>query len=159
MKNLIISVSIILALFSCKGSRSGPLVKDSFTKENQSMGQQMTYPKPNANVTSEKINVKVEPCTGCIKIADLLANKKSYSGKIIKVTGKVTKFNPQIMGKNWFHIQDGTEFSGSFDLTITTDQSVNVGDLVTFQGKIALDKDFGYGYFYSVLMEEGKPIL
>ena len=85
---------------------------------------------PNPNVMTEKINVSVEPCSGCVKITDLLANKKSYKGKIIKVTGKVTKYNPQIMGKNWIHIQDGTVFEGGYDLTITTDQSVSVGETV-----------------------------
>ena len=45
-----------------------------------------------------------------------------------------------------------------FDLTITTNNMVSVGDTLTFEGKIALDKDLGYGYFYSVLMEEGKVV-
>jgi len=62
------------------------------------------------------------------------------------------------MGKNWIHIQDGTEGEGVYDLTITSLQNVSVGDTVTFEGKIALDKDFGYGYFYNVLMEEGGLI-
>jgi hypothetical protein len=60
------------------------------------------------------------------------------------------------MGKNWVHIQDGTQFEGAFDLTITTDIQVPVDEINTFEGKIILDKDFGYGYFYSVLMEESK---
>jgi hypothetical protein len=60
------------------------------------------------------------------------------------------------MGKNWVHIQDGTEYQGGFDLTITTDGQVAVGETVTFEGKIVLDKDFGYGYSYPVLMEEAK---
>jgi hypothetical protein len=63
------------------------------------------------------------------------------------------------MGKNWVHIQDGSEFQGGFDLTITTNIQVSVGETKTFEGKIVLDKDFGYGYLYSVLMEEGKPVL
>ncbi|MEI6049917.1 MAG: hypothetical protein WCS03_13510 [Bacteroidota bacterium] len=159
MKKLIFSITVLLALSSCKGPGAGPLVKESFTKENQKMGGQMPTAMPNPNVMSEKINVTVEPCDGCVKIADLLANKLSYSGKIIRVKGKVTKFNPEIMGKNWVHIQDGTEFGGGFDITITTDKPASVGETVTFEGKIALDKDFGYGYFYSVLMEEGKPVL
>jgi hypothetical protein len=105
----------------------------------------------------KKMDVKVVPCADCIKISDLLENKKSYSGKTIRITGQVTKFNPQIMGKNWVHIQDGSEFQGAFDLTVTTDQQVSVGQTITFEGKIVLDKDFGYGYYYSVLMEEAKP--
>ena len=63
------------------------------------------------------------------------------------------------MGKNWVHIQDGTEFEGGFDLTITKDKQASVGETITFEGKIVLDKDFGYGYFYNVLMEDGKSVL
>jgi hypothetical protein len=111
-----------------------------------------------SNVSIEKMNVKVEPCEGCITISNLIANKQSFSGKVIKVKGRVTKFNPEIMGKNWVHVQDGSEFNGGFDLTITTNERVSVGDTLTFEGKIALDKDFGYGYFYSVIMEEGKTV-
>jgi hypothetical protein len=62
------------------------------------------------------------------------------------------------MEKNWVHIQDGTDYEGEFDLTITTSRSVSVGDTVTFEGTIALEKDFGYGYFYNILMEEGDLI-
>jgi hypothetical protein len=62
------------------------------------------------------------------------------------------------MGKNWVHIQDGTENQEGFDLTVTTDITVSVGETVTFEGKIALDKDFGYGYVYNVIMEEGKSV-
>jgi hypothetical protein len=118
----------------------------------------MSSQNPNLKVPVEKIDVKIEPCNDCVKISELLANKKTYSGKTIKVTGQVTKYNPEIMGKNWVHIQDGSEFQGGFDLTITTDQRVTVGSTITFQGKIVLDKDFGYGYFYTVLMEEGRPV-
>jgi len=112
----------------------------------------------NSQVRTEKIDVVVEPCEGCITIARLLENKDSYSGKVIRVKGKVTKYNPLIMGKNWVHIQDGSEYKGGFDLTITTNAEVNIGETITFEGKIALNKDFGYGYFYNVLMEEGKLV-
>jgi hypothetical protein len=147
----------LIIFSSCKGPGSGPLVRNSSekTETSQAMDKQATP----ARVTIEKIDVKVEPCKDCIKISDLLENKKSYSGKTIKITGQVTKFNPEIMGKNWIHIQDGSEFQGGFDLTITTDQKVSVGDIITFEGKISLDKDFGYGYFYNVLLEDGKPAL
>jgi hypothetical protein len=104
------------------------------------------------------MDLAIEPCEGCITISNLLANKKSFAGKVIKVKGKVTKYNPEIMGKNWVHIQDGTEFEGAFDLAVTTNRKITAGDVITFEGKIVLDKDFGYGYFYTVLMEEGKPV-
>jgi hypothetical protein len=161
MKKLLILLIILLSITSCKGPRSGPLVKETFNNVNNSQlqNQPMTGQTHAGQVTSEKMNVVVEPCRDCITIAKVLANKKSYSGKIIKVKGSVTKFNPAIMGKNWVHIQDGTEFEGGFDLTITTDQQASIGETITFEGKIVLDKDFGYGYVYSIIMEEAKPVL
>jgi hypothetical protein len=160
MKKLIILLIVSLSFTYCKGPRSGPLVKESFTRESQPMADKTMPGQTHAGqVTAEKLNVVVEPCQGCITIARILENKKSFSGKTVKVKGQVTKFNPAIMGKNWVHIQDGTEFQGGFDLTITTDIQVSVGETITIEGKIVLDKDFGYGYVYGVLMEEGKPVL
>jgi hypothetical protein len=160
MKKLTILMTIVLVLFSCSGRKSGPLAKEEYYSADkpQTMGQGMAQQSTGSKVETEKANVSVVPCEGCIKIADLLAGKKDFEGKSIKIKGSVTKFNPEIMGKNWVHIQDGTEFEGAFDLTITTDKLVSVGDIVTFEGKIILNKDFGYGYFYNILMENGQPV-
>lgn len=107
----------------------------------------------------EKVEgIKVEPANGAIKLSEIFANKGNYSGKKVKVTGQVIKFSPEIMNKNWVHLQDGTEANGSFDLTITTMDSVAVGEVVTFEGVLVLDKDFGYGYKYDLLLEESKLI-
>lgn len=156
MKNLIIAFVVLIAFSSCKGPGSGPLVRESFNKEDKTDNPVFEGKSHMGQVTAEKINIVVEPCDGCITIAKLLENKQSYSGNTIIIKGKVTKFNPAIMGKNWIHIQDGSEYKEEFDLTVTSDVQVTVGDIVTFEGKIALDKDFGYGYTYKVLMEEGK---
>lgn len=119
----------------------------------KSMGSsRMETPK----VTREEI--KTESVPGGITIAALFSDKKNYSGKTVKIRGKVTKVNPSIMGKNWVHLQDGTEFEGLFDLTMTSDFVPELGSVITVEGKIALDKDFGYGYAYPVLMEEGKLV-
>jgi len=117
--------------------------------EQQSMAQSQPQ-KP----TIEKLDVSIEPAKGGISIGTLFANRETYKDQIVKIRGQVTKFNPNIMGKNWIHIQDGSDDSGNFDLTITTSQIVNVGDVVTFEGKISLNKDFGAGYTYEVIMEE-----
>ena len=104
----------------------------------------------------EKKEVKITHAKGDLTIASLYENKKSYAGKTVKIKGQVTKYSGGIMKKNWIHLQDGTDFSGKFDLTITTDQEVKVGDTITAEGIITLDKDFGYNYFYDVIMEDGK---
>lgn len=105
-----------------------------------------------------KDGIKVERAANGITIAELVSKKDSYAGKSIKIKGEVVKFNPQIMGKNWLHIQDGTNGNGVFDLTITTADEVKVGDIVTFEGIVALNKDFGAGYSYDLIVEEGKLI-
>ena len=59
------------------------------------------------------------------------------------------------MDKNWVHIEDGTQFNNERDLTITTKEEVKEGDIVTFKGTIVLNKDFGAGYVYDIVLEEG----
>ena len=103
-----------------------------------------------------KENVAIEPAKGGISISDLFKNPSGYAGKTVRIRGIVVKYNKEIMKKNWVHIQDGTEYSGSYDLTVTTADSVNVGNIVTFTGIINLNKDFGYGYSYDVIMEDAK---
>ena len=105
-----------------------------------------------------KQDVKVEPIKGGVSIADLYSNRTSYGNKTIKVTGKVTKFNAGIMGRNWVHLQDGTSDGDNFDLTVTTNDDVKLGDVVVFEGTISLKKDFGAGYSYEVIMEDSKLI-
>ena len=123
--------------------------ESSTTQQPMSMPQQ-TKPEP------EKMEVSIEPAEGGITIGELFANRDSYADKTVLIKGQVTKVNRAIMDKNWVHLQDGTSDSGNFDLTITTNEEVNVGDIVTFEGKITLNKDFGAGYSYEVLMEQAK---
>jgi len=107
---------------------------------------------------NENTNGVIKPVEGGITIAELFANRDNYANKVLIMRGKVTKFNSNIMGKNWIHIQDGTEYSGENDLTITSDMEVKVDDIVAFEGKITLDKDIGPGYFYKIIMEDAKIV-
>jgi hypothetical protein len=100
--------------------------------------------------------IVVPKAAGGITIAELYAGKNTMEGKTVKICGKVVKFSGGIMNRNWIHIQDGTKDNGKFDLTVTTQDSVKVGDVVIFEGKIALNKDIGAGYFYEILMEDAK---
>lgn len=93
-----------------------------------------------------------------ITVADIFSNKDKYDGKLVTIRGMVTKFRPDILDKNWIHIQDGTDYEGYNDLTVTSDTFVRKGDVVTFEGKICTDKDFGQGYFYNVILEDSKII-
>jgi hypothetical protein len=66
------------------------------------------------------------------------------------------KYNPGIMGTNWIHIQDGTAYQNDFDLLVTTDTQVQLGQVITAEGRIVTNKDFGAGYSYKVLIENAK---
>jgi hypothetical protein len=101
-------------------------------------------------------DVNIEPTEGGVSVAELYKNKAKYDGKKVKVKGKVFKFNDQIMERNWVHIQDGSEFNGKFDLTVTTQAYVKAGQVVEFEGVLAVDKDFGAGYQYEIILESAE---
>lgn len=103
-----------------------------------------------------KKGISVKPAEGGITIAELYAKRDTYAGKKVKIRGEVVKFNTEIMKTNWAHLQDGTNNSGNFDLTITTSEVVKVGDVVIFEGVITLNRNFGAGYSYDVIMQDAK---
>lgn len=94
----------------------------------------------------------ISPVQGAITIATLLKDKAKYDGKKVKITGKCMKINPMIMNRNWIHIQDGT--ADNHDLTITSQESIPLGHVVTFEGTVSLNKDFGAGYRYDLIIED-----
>jgi hypothetical protein len=99
---------------------------------------------------------KLQPPAGGLSIADVFAKQAALSGKSVTVRGKVVKFNGGIMDRNWLHIQDGsgTTDAHNNDLTVTTDASVKVGDVVTLTGVLGTNKDFGSGYAYDAILEK-----
>ena len=126
-----------------------PITNVKANPDNSSKGNQPAIAKE---------GVKVEPAEGSITIAELYTNKDSYAGKTVKIRGEVVKFNAESMGKNWVHLQDGTNSNGSFDITFTTADVTKIGDVVTLEGTVTLKKDFGAGYFYEVIVENSKLI-
>ncbi len=103
-------------------------------------------------------DIKVEKAQGdnAYTVAEIYANADKLDGKEVTVRGKIVKIAHNIMGKTWIHIQDGTGEvdKGNFDLTVTTKASPAQGDVVTVTGKLAKDKDFGFGYHYNVIVED-----
>jgi hypothetical protein len=90
-------------------------------------------------------------------IAEVYAESDSLSGKEVVFRGKVVKANANIMGKNWLHVRDGTGDAKTNDLTVTTSESLpELGDTVVVKGKVTLNKDFGAGYKYAVIIEEAS---
>jgi hypothetical protein len=117
---------------------------------------------PHGGATSAAIDagdVKVAKAPGpdARTVAELHAQKASLKDKSVTVHGKVVKYNPGIMGKNWLHLRDGTGKSGvDNDVTVTTQDPTAVGEVVTVKGKLAVDQDIGMGTPYPVLIQDAK---
>lgn len=117
----------------------------------------MAAQNPHTHDTGEPVitNEKIAPPPGGISISDLLKNRDKYEGQSVRVKGQVVKLNNMIMERNWIHLRDGST-GEDVDLTITTTDNVPLGSIVAFEGIIALNRDFGAGYKYDIIMEEAK---
>lgn len=93
---------------------------------------------------------------GGYTLEELFAKKNEMGGKQVSVRAKVVKASGRIMGKNWFHLQDGTGAESNLDLVMTSNEDASIGDIIVASGKLTLDKDIGAGYKYDILLEEAK---
>ena len=109
-------------------------------------------------ITKTELSEGITLAKGAISIHDLFSGKEKLAGTTVILTGKVVKFLPEIMSKNWIHLQDGSSFNGMNDITITTLSKVKVDEIVSFTGKVVLNKDLGSGYKYDVLIEDAAVI-
>ncbi len=103
-------------------------------------------------------DVKVPKATGpnAKTVAEIHAQKAQLKEKKVTLRGKVVKSNAGIMGKNWVHVRDGSgsQEKGDNDITVTSESAANVGDVIVITGVVRIDKDFGAGYAYPVIIEE-----
>ena len=106
--------------------------------------------------TTENIKVEKADSPNAYTVAEIFGKKSELDKKDVVVSGKVVKVSAGIMGKNWLHIQDGSGNAkdGNNDLVVTTQDIPKVGDIVTANGTLYKDKDFGSGYKYDVIIEE-----
>ena len=89
-------------------------------------------------------------------IAWVHANREALANESIRLRGKVVKYNSNILGRNFIHIQDGSgnPAEGNNDLTVTSEATTAVGETVVIAGTVTLDKDFSAGYAFPVLVED-----
>ena len=115
-----------------------------------------------AGATAPFMETKVEKATGQngYTVEELYGKSNELKGKKVRVNGKVVKYNQNIMGRNWIHLQDGTgdPKANTHDLVITTAEKITSQDIITIEGTLITDKDFGAGYKYAVIIEEAKII-
>lgn len=120
-------------------------------------GMPAGHPAPAAPAADVDLS-NIAKAEGGLTVGEIFADKANLSGQEVTLRGKVVKFSPQIMGKNWIHIQDGSgdQAAGTNDLTVTTSVTAKIGDTILVQGPLTVDKDFGYGYQYDAIIEDAK---
>jgi hypothetical protein len=103
---------------------------------------------------------KVAKATGADArtVSEIWAQKAQLKEKSVTIRGTVVKVNSGIMGRNWVHLRDGSgsEAKADHNIIVTTQDEPKVGDVVVAKGTVRVDKDFGAGYAYPVIVEEGK---
>ncbi len=105
---------------------------------------------------------KVAKATGAdaYTISEVYARRKELKDHSVTVQGRVTRCIGGILGRTWIHLADGSGQAQTkdFDLAVTSQGSAKVGDVVTIKGVLHLDKDFGTGYAYPVIVEDAKIV-
>lgn len=119
-----------------------PLPKDDVHAK---LGQPLTTPKVG----------EIQPVEGGETVATLVNQRGAFKDKIVSVRAKIMKVSPNIMGRNWVTLQDGTGSAPNDKLVVSTQERVFPGDVVTVKGRVKTDVDLGGGYKYSILLEEG----
>ena len=117
------------------------------------------HPSLTAQKTAANLDLTgIKRADGGKTVAEIYAASAKLAGKPVVVRGKVVKYNAGIMGKNWLHIRDGSgsDDKKDNDLTITTATPAKLGDTVLVTGNVSVNRDFGAGYKYGVILEDAK---
>jgi len=117
---------------------------------------EMAPPHPRPEAAAPLPSGPVPRAEGGKTVEEIILGKKDLKGQEVVVRARVSKAVSGVMDKNWVHLQDGTGGPGSNDLTVTTGDAAKVGDTVLVKGKVSVDRDFGSGYRYDVMLEDAK---
>jgi len=116
--------------------------------------------KPGAPTAAAAAVVKVPKATGsdARTVAEVVGGKAALKDKSVSLRGQIVKANLGIMGKNWFHVQDGTGSAGAGtnDILVTSKDTAAVGEIVVVKGTVRTDVKVGSGYDYAVLIEDAS---
>jgi hypothetical protein len=122
-------------------------------------GNTPNLPKSQSTPEKAEISTHGEPTEvpqGTITVAELVKNAAKYEGQTVQVHGTCVKVNPNIMQRNWIHLRDGSK--DDYDLVITSVQYIPEGTSFTMSATVSLKKDFGAGYYYDLILENGVLI-
>lgn len=109
-----------------------------------------------ASVDLSDVHVSKAKGANAYTVAEIVSKAVELKDKTVLLHGKVVKYNPGIMGKNWIHLRDGSgaETDNSNDILVTSANPTKLGDVITIKGVVHTNQDFGAGYSYKVLIED-----
>ncbi len=151
----LIVLAAILSLAACakeeaKETAQAPAAPDA------SKAASEPHPVPTEATSSIDLS-GIAKAEGGQTVAEVFATKEQLEGETVVIRGRVVKVNANIMGKNWLHVRDGSGEEGTNDLTVTTTGTLPaVGDTVLVTGPVGLNRDFGMGYQYPVIVEDAE---
>ena len=124
------------------------------------MASQSSGGSSSAIVSFSGVKVEKSTAQNGYTVGELFAEAANLNDRKVTVKGQVVKISPNIMGKNWLHIQDGTgdPTTNTHDLVVTSSAMVEKGTIISLEGVLAAGKDFGFGYRYDVLIEDAVVV-
>ena len=155
INNFLLAIALAVSLAAC--SKQEATETGSASKPADG-GEMAAPPHPAPSDASVGVDLTgIAKAEGGQTVAEVFAASEQLDGETVVIRGKVVKVNADIMGKNWLHIRDGSGEDGANDLTITTTDAVPaVGDTVLVTGAVGLNRDFGMGYSYPVIVEDAQ---
>lgn len=153
-----LALAVLIALAGC--SKKEPAPEAAKVAEAPAPAMTGKMPEDHPPPAADKADVDlsgIAKADGGKTVEEVYKEKGTLANGKVVVRGKVVKVNPDIMGKNWLHVRDGSGGDGTNDLTVTTAGTLpDVGEVVVVTGTVVLDQDFGMGYQYPVIVQDAE---
>lgn len=111
----------------------------------------------NLALIREHVEVSSYQQKGTMSVKEALQKREELQGKTIAIRGRVVKASANILERNFIHLQDGTgENKEVGRIVFTSKELPKVGDVLTATGTVSVDKNFGSGYVYPIIVENAS---
>ena len=91
-------------------------------------------------------------------VAEIVGGREGLRDKKVTVRARVDRISPNVMGKNWVHLRDGsgTPADGNYDVVATSKELPKVGSIVVARGTVRTDVEVGGGHAFKVVVENAS---
>jgi hypothetical protein len=104
--------------------------------------------------------ISVPKAEGGYTVEEIYSNRDNLKNSLVKIRGVAVRVIENIMNMTWIHLQDGSgdPAAKTNDLVVTYrgDQKINAGDEIIVTGLLAVDVDYGAGYFFEAIVEDAE---